>query len=148
MSAPETQSGRETLREEVLTLAEAASFLRVHEQAVVELAADQAIPAQKIGGEWRFLKKALEEWLRCGPRYFRDRKALPYPFLFEAPLVEDLLFFLERRVLDKLGGAAPPHGKRGSKQAVLEHVGVFREDEDLEERLADAKARREAAGGT
>jgi hypothetical protein len=36
--------------------------------------------------------------------------------------------------------------KPGSKQAVLEHLGVFMGDEDLEECLADARARPEAGG--
>ena len=34
----------------------------------------------------------------------------------------------------------------GGKEAVLKHFGVFRDDNDLEERLADARARREAGG--
>jgi hypothetical protein len=38
----------------------------------------------------------------------------------------------------------PP--KAGSKQAVLKHFGIFKDDEDLEERLADARRRREEQG--
>lgn len=45
-----TQSGSESQLEEVLTLPEAAAYLRVPEAAIVELLAERAIPAQKIGG--------------------------------------------------------------------------------------------------
>jgi excisionase family DNA binding protein len=49
---------------DVLTLHEAAAFLRVGDRDVAALAAAQAIPARKVGAEWRFLKSALEDWLR------------------------------------------------------------------------------------
>ena len=44
---------------EVLTLAEAANFLRVSEDDVLRLAAPQILPGRQIGSEWRFLKSAL-----------------------------------------------------------------------------------------
>lgn len=47
----------------VLTLLEAARFLRV-KKAVLEKLADQGrVPARKVGAEWRFLRGALENWL-------------------------------------------------------------------------------------
>jgi excisionase family DNA binding protein len=49
---------------DVLTLREAAAFLRVSEREVEALAAAQPLPARKVGAEWRFLKSALEDWLR------------------------------------------------------------------------------------
>lgn len=52
--------------DDVLTLAEAASYLRVPEEEVLRLAEQRDIPAQKIGGEWRFLKRALGHWLTYG----------------------------------------------------------------------------------
>jgi hypothetical protein len=51
---------------------------------------------------------------------------------------------LQERLLDKLKTAAPPFSKRGSKQAVLNHFGVFKDDDDLEEQLANLRAQREA----
>src|SRR5262249_8754917 len=112
--------------------------------AVEQLVADEAIPARKIGGEWRFLRKALENWLRFPARQ-------PHEFWMHLPwlmdsFAEHLLVLLEERLLKKLEqtGRRPP--KRGSKEAVLAHFGVFRDDDDLETRLADAKARREAGG--
>jgi excisionase family DNA binding protein len=49
---------------EVLTLAEAAAFLRVEADDLVRLVGLQGLPARKIGTEWRFLKSALQDWLR------------------------------------------------------------------------------------
>src|SRR5437879_2451985 len=47
----------------VLTLPEAAKFLRVKKSELQKLADQGRIPARKIGAEWRFLRGALETWL-------------------------------------------------------------------------------------
>ena len=49
---------------DVLTLEEAANFLRVSVQTAEELADRGTIPGRRIRDEWRFLKSALEDWLR------------------------------------------------------------------------------------
>jgi excisionase family DNA binding protein len=49
---------------EVLTLEEAAAFLRVSEETVRRLAVQQALPGRNIDDQWRFLKSALADWLR------------------------------------------------------------------------------------
>lgn len=48
---------------EVLTLSEAAAYLRVSEDAIIEAIRTQRLPARKMRNEWRFLKSALQEWL-------------------------------------------------------------------------------------
>ncbi len=48
---------------EVLTLAEAAAFLRVTEQDVLSLVGAQGLPGRKVGDDWRFLKAAVTGWL-------------------------------------------------------------------------------------
>jgi excisionase family DNA binding protein len=51
---------------DVLTIDEVADFLRLPE-GVVRLYADRLmIPGRQIGDQWRFSRRALEEWLR-GP---------------------------------------------------------------------------------
>ena len=50
--------------DEVLTLAEAPAFLRVAADDLLRLAVLQGLPGRKIGSEWRFLKSALQDWLR------------------------------------------------------------------------------------
>ncbi len=49
---------------EVLTLAEAAAYLRLPEDEVTRLVFDQGLPGRYTGTEWRFLKAALQDWLR------------------------------------------------------------------------------------
>ena len=48
---------------EILNRAEAASFIRVSEKTLGEMARSRRIPSQKVGREWRFLRSALESWL-------------------------------------------------------------------------------------
>ncbi len=138
---PDLQIGQP---EDVLTLAEAASYLRVPEAELLRLAETHDIPAQQIGGEWRFLKKALTEWLRYGRDYFRDFRR--WPWMFDHPMVEELLCLLEKRLLDRLS-AEKPATQRGTKQAVLKHFGIFKDENDLEAVLAGLRAGRKEAGG-
>ncbi len=84
---------------EVITLEEAARFLRVSKAAVQELAVAGNLPGRQVNGQWRFLKAAIEEWLRA-------RDQMP------------------------------------SKEAFLSTFGVFKDDETLDELLANVyKAR-------
>jgi excisionase family DNA binding protein len=52
---------------EVLTLTEAAAYLRLPEADVVELVHSQDLPGRLAGGQWRFLKSAIQDWLRQPP---------------------------------------------------------------------------------
>ena len=47
----------------VMTLTEAAEFIRVSEKTLGEMARAKRIPGKKVGREWRFLREALERWL-------------------------------------------------------------------------------------
>jgi excisionase family DNA binding protein len=53
-------------RDEVLmmTVHEVATYLRVSKATVYKWAKTREIPALKIGGVWRFEKKAVEEWMK------------------------------------------------------------------------------------
>ena len=48
---------------DILTLAEAAAFVRVSQKTMGERARSGQVPAQKVGREWRFLRSSLERWL-------------------------------------------------------------------------------------
>ena len=51
-----------------LTLAEAAAYLRIPESEVIDLMQSQNLPGRFTGSTWRFLKSAIQEWLRTsGP---------------------------------------------------------------------------------
>src|SRR2546423_1438910 len=108
---------------EVLTLQEAASFLRVPEDGLLRLAEQRDVPAQRIGGEWRFLKRALGHWLTYGPRFLRDCP----PWFIDHPGIEELLLVIEKRLLQRL-----EKPKRGSKEAITRHLVAFKDADDLE----------------
>ena len=49
---------------EVLTLEEAAAYLRLPPEAIAREAAQGHIPGRRIEDAWRFLKVAIDDWLR------------------------------------------------------------------------------------
>jgi excisionase family DNA binding protein len=49
---------------EVLTLEEVAAYLRLPEELIARHAAQGSIPGRRIEDTWRFLKAAIDEWLR------------------------------------------------------------------------------------
>jgi excisionase family DNA binding protein len=51
---------------EVLTLAEAAAYLRLTESDVLRWVHEQGLPGRQVGSEWRFLKAAIQDWLSTG----------------------------------------------------------------------------------
>ena len=52
---------------EVLTLAEAAAYLRLPEEEIVRLVNQQDLPGRYTGSEWRFSRSAIQEWLSQPP---------------------------------------------------------------------------------
>ena len=49
--------------DELMNIKEAASYLRLNSMTVYKLAQKRSIPAFKIGGNWRFKKDILDNWL-------------------------------------------------------------------------------------
>jgi len=48
--------------DDILTLEEVAKYLRMKPQTIYTWAQNGKIPAAKLGKEWRFSKRILEEW--------------------------------------------------------------------------------------
>src|SRR5712691_1957201 len=71
--SPSTQ-GNGSLSE-VFTLGEAAAYLRLGEAEVLQLVHEQRLPARQLGKEWRFLKRAIQDWLRAGPLPMPSKEA-------------------------------------------------------------------------
>ena len=67
MKAPELTLGRHHFRPadapDVLTLDQAAALLQVVRAEVAALAEAGELPGRRIGGDWRFPRAALLEWL-------------------------------------------------------------------------------------
>jgi excisionase family DNA binding protein len=61
---------------EVLTLAEAAEYLRVAEEDLLPMVHQQGLPGRQIGQEWRFLKSALRTWLETSPTLDNPKEQL------------------------------------------------------------------------
>jgi excisionase family DNA binding protein len=49
---------------EVLTIVEAASYLRIPKSTIYKLAQQGRLPCQKVGRHWRFHRDAIEGWLK------------------------------------------------------------------------------------
>jgi excisionase family DNA binding protein len=60
---------------DVLTLSEAAAYLRLPEADVIGLVHSQGLPGRLIGDQWRFLKAAIQQWLSTGAPTPQTRKA-------------------------------------------------------------------------
>jgi excisionase family DNA binding protein len=66
-------SGRESLAqgndsehipEKLLTVEQVAEYLNVDKFTVYRLLADKELPAFKVGNQWRFKRKLIENWLK------------------------------------------------------------------------------------
>lgn len=73
-AAPQPAAAKEATSD-VLTLAEAAAYLRWSEQDVMALIHTQGLPGRCIAGEWRFFKTAIQQWLATGSPTWETRKA-------------------------------------------------------------------------
>lgn len=49
---------------EILTIEEAADFLRLSKRSVYRLLKEGKIPATKVMHKWRFEREQLREWIR------------------------------------------------------------------------------------
>jgi len=51
------------MAEQLLTLEQVAKYLNVDKFTVYRLLNDKELPAFKVGNQWRFKRKMLENWL-------------------------------------------------------------------------------------
>ncbi len=49
--------------DQILTLKEVASYLKLAEKTAYRLAGEGKLPGFKIGGSWRFKREDLETWI-------------------------------------------------------------------------------------
>ncbi len=56
------ENGR-TPANDILTLEEVASYLRLTPQTIYKWAQEKRIPGAKLGKEWRFRKSIIDRWL-------------------------------------------------------------------------------------
>jgi excisionase family DNA binding protein len=83
---------------EVLTLAEAAAYLRFSEEEVVRLVEEQGLPARRLAKDWRFLKAAIQQWLSTPPpRGSKEAQRAVIGSWKDDPYLEDMLEEIYRR---------------------------------------------------
>jgi excisionase family DNA binding protein len=77
---------------EVLTLAEAAAYLRFSEADVMRLVHEQGLPARRLANEWRFLKAGIQRWLTTPFRpYSKEGQTSVIGSWKDDPDLEDML---------------------------------------------------------
>jgi len=59
---------------DVLNAKEAAEYLKAHVETVRRMARRGEIPAFKVGKDWRFHKKALQQWSEDQNLIYRQRQ--------------------------------------------------------------------------
>ncbi len=52
----------------LMTLREVAGYLGLHVMTVYKLTREGHVPAAKVGGQWRFKREILDEWLEAQMR--------------------------------------------------------------------------------
>lgn len=53
------------MTDEILTIQELASYLKLNEKTAYRLASEGKLPGFKIGGSWRFKRTDLETWIEA-----------------------------------------------------------------------------------
>jgi excisionase family DNA binding protein len=60
---------------QLMTLREVAGYLGLHVMTVYKLTREGRIPSAKVGGQWRFKRDVLDEWLEAQMRKRSTAKA-------------------------------------------------------------------------
>jgi len=68
------EGARTEVIEEILDADEVAKLLRVHPRTVMRLASQGQLPGFKVGGQWRFRREAIDEYIRKQEQRYGDQK--------------------------------------------------------------------------
>lgn len=63
----------------IMTIREAAQYLKLNYMTIYKLAQQGKIPASKIGGNWRLKKELLDEWIAESSRAFLGKVLIVAP---------------------------------------------------------------------
>lgn len=64
--------------DEVLTLSEAASYLKLAERTIHRMIQRNEIPCARVGGQWRFMKTVLDDWLLSRMKVIPRNELAPF----------------------------------------------------------------------
>lgn len=62
------------LQKNIMTIREVADYLSVHTATIYKYAQKGEIPAFKIGSDWRFTKKHIDEWIEKRTKRNKQKK--------------------------------------------------------------------------
>ena len=100
----------QTALSEVLTLGEAANYLKLPLETIEREASRGYIPGRRIDDTWRFLKSAIDDWLHAQDS--RDILLQQAGALKDDPYLDELLatIYRERKQLEgaEYGGTSIP----------------------------------------
>ena len=54
------------MEKEIMTIEEAATYLKLGKRSIYKLVKDGKFPAKKVLNKWRFEKESLKAWVRDG----------------------------------------------------------------------------------
>ncbi len=60
------------MNDEILTLKEVATYLKLAEKTAYRLAAEGKLPGFKAGGSWRFKNSDIESWIEKNKKSNKD----------------------------------------------------------------------------
>ena len=53
------------MADDILTIGELATYLKLNEKTAYRLASEGKLPGFKVGGSWRFKRSDLESWIEA-----------------------------------------------------------------------------------
>jgi len=99
--------------DEIMTLPEIAEFLKIGEKTVTRMAQEGKLPGAKIGGQWRFMREIVKEWLT------RQMQAVPQNELYSLIETEPRIVPLSRLITEEF---MILDLKPGSKRVILKQL--------------------------
>ena len=58
-----------------LTIDEAAQYLKISKETLYKMAQKEQIPASKLGSQWRFNQRLIDEWLESQSNYQTEKSS-------------------------------------------------------------------------
>jgi excisionase family DNA binding protein len=62
------------MSDDILTIRDVAEYLKVTEKTVYGLAQKGIIPGFKVGGQWRFKREDIDQWIEDGKEAATQRE--------------------------------------------------------------------------
>jgi excisionase family DNA binding protein len=84
--------------DEIMTLEEVARYLKLKPQTVYKWAQEGQIPATKLGKEWRFRRRILDEWIDTSIQLSKGG----FDLLFQKSLLTTRLGGMKEEDVDRL----------------------------------------------